>query len=204
MPDIGGIELLAAAEKEGHRSYWVAATASSRPEDRERCLAAGFDAFLNKPLRLGEIDAILARHGTSAVGPRAPSVASAAARALASASTVSAPPVPTDVSLFDEARWEQGRALMGAEHDDVVREHFGAARAHVDAMHARVDDAIEVERRAHALSSGALGARARSAGPRRSFARADLSRPEHRGSPRGGAAAHRAARRVEGGRARPT
>ena len=154
MPDIGGIELHAAAMKEGHRSYWVAATASSRPEDRERCLAAGFDAFLNKPLRLGEIDAILGRHGTSAVAPRAQSIA---ARAPATASSVSAPSALPDVALFDEARWEQGRALMGAEHDDVVREHLGAARAHVDAMHARVDDAVEVERRAHALSSGALG-----------------------------------------------
>ncbi len=160
MPDIGGLELLAAAKAEGHRSHFVVATASTRSEDRERCLAAGFDTFLRKPLRLGEIDAILARHGTSARSIlRPPTVADAPPRAAVVTSEAQAAPrtAGAESALFDEARWEAGRELMGAEHDDVVREHIATARAHVDVMRSNDEDAVEVERRAHALASGALG-----------------------------------------------
>jgi signal transduction histidine kinase/CheY-like chemotaxis protein len=147
MPEVDGIGFVTAAKREGHRSFYVAATASLRSEDRQRCLAAGFDAFLQKPLRLGEIDALLGKLGTSALlGPRP------------SPSPRAPTPPPRDASaIFDEARWEQGRELMGAEHEDVVREHFATAHAHVQAMEAKIADASEVERHAHTLASGALG-----------------------------------------------
>jgi signal transduction histidine kinase/CheY-like chemotaxis protein len=153
MPEVDGVGFVTRAKREGHRSFYVAATASLRPEDRERCLSAGFDAFLQKPLRLGEIDAILAKLGKSALSGRPLAPASASPRA----------PTPLPASrgdasaIFDETRWEQGRELMGAEHDDVVREHFVAAEGHVEAMEAKCEDASEVERRAHTLASGALG-----------------------------------------------
>ena len=159
MPDVDGVGLVTSAKREGHRSFFVAATASLRPEDRERCLAAGFDAFLQKPLRLGEIDALLARLGQRAVR------ASGRPPAASAREPVPSPRAPTPApasrgdaaAIFDEARWEQGRELMGDEHDDVVREHFVTAQAHVEAIEAKVADAAEVERRAHTLASGALG-----------------------------------------------
>jgi len=49
----------------------VALTALTRPEDRERCLAAGMDAFLEKPIQWHELQATVGRicsHITAALG----------------------------------------------------------------------------------------------------------------------------------------
>jgi CheY-like chemotaxis protein len=41
------------------RTCIFALTAHVRQEDRERCLAAGMDGFLTKPLRLEELDSLI-------------------------------------------------------------------------------------------------------------------------------------------------
>jgi PAS domain S-box-containing protein len=54
MPEMSGIEVAAAIrEKEkgtGERVPIIATTASAMEEDRERCLAAGMDAYISKPI----------------------------------------------------------------------------------------------------------------------------------------------------------
>jgi len=63
MPEIDGLEAtrqIRELEKDrGTRTYIFALTAHARQEDRERCLAAGMDGFLAKPLRLEELDSLL-------------------------------------------------------------------------------------------------------------------------------------------------
>ena len=65
MPEMDGFEATAALrtlEAAGqHRVPIVALTANAMAEDRERCLAAGMDDFLSKPVRLEEIRATLER-----------------------------------------------------------------------------------------------------------------------------------------------
>jgi len=65
MPEMDGLEAtrrLRAAQPEGVNRPWVVAlTANAMPEDRESCLAAGMDDYLNKPIELGELDAVLKR-----------------------------------------------------------------------------------------------------------------------------------------------
>ncbi|HEY1067627.1 MAG TPA: ATP-binding protein [Pirellulales bacterium] len=64
MPELDGLELarrLRALEAGGRpRMPLVAMTAHSQPADRERCLAAGFDAYLSKPVRPVELQQTLA------------------------------------------------------------------------------------------------------------------------------------------------
>jgi PAS domain S-box-containing protein len=70
MPELDGFAVVAAIrEREravgGHLPI-VALTARSRPEDRERCLAAGMDDFLAKPVQVADlwsaIDRVVAAH----------------------------------------------------------------------------------------------------------------------------------------------
>jgi len=61
MPGMDGVETtrrireLERGLSERRRSYIIALTASGMPEDRERCLAAGMDAFVRKPYKLDDL-----------------------------------------------------------------------------------------------------------------------------------------------------
>jgi signal transduction histidine kinase/ActR/RegA family two-component response regulator len=62
MPEVDGFEAtrrIRAAEADG-RLPIVALTASVSPEDRRRCIEAGMDAFLSKPVNLAELARVLA------------------------------------------------------------------------------------------------------------------------------------------------
>ncbi len=69
MPDMDGVEAtreIRAHERGGPRTPIVALTASILPEDRERCLAAGMDDFVAKPVGSRELRALLERLRQSA------------------------------------------------------------------------------------------------------------------------------------------
>ena len=65
MPELDGFQVVQAIrEREraagGHLPV-IALTARARPEDRERCLAAGMDDYLSKPVRAAELFATIDR-----------------------------------------------------------------------------------------------------------------------------------------------
>jgi len=63
MPEMDGLEATAAIRKmeegSGKHQTVVALTAHAMKGDEERCLAAGMDGYLSKPIRPAELDAIL-------------------------------------------------------------------------------------------------------------------------------------------------
>ena len=78
MPEMGGFEATAAIrEREQHsgsRVPIVAMTAHAMPEDRERCLRAGMDAYVPKPIHIQELLETVERLAPPAkgAGPAAP------------------------------------------------------------------------------------------------------------------------------------
>jgi signal transduction histidine kinase/CheY-like chemotaxis protein len=75
MPDMDGLAATAAIrKKEGHSGIHLpifAMTAHAMKGDRERCLAAGMDGYICKPVRFSDIEATLA--GLNRVKPNPPS-----------------------------------------------------------------------------------------------------------------------------------
>lgn len=71
MPRLDGYETcrrLRQLESGGRRTRVIALTAHRMAEEREKCLAAGMDGHLSKPLRSDELAAVLSR-GPQAPGP---------------------------------------------------------------------------------------------------------------------------------------
>jgi CheY-like chemotaxis protein len=66
MPEMDGLEATAAIRKNenvtGKHQPIVALTAHAMKGDQERCLAAGMDDYLSKPIRPQELDAILEKY----------------------------------------------------------------------------------------------------------------------------------------------
>jgi CheY-like chemotaxis protein len=74
MPELDGFQVARAIRDReratgGHLPV-IALTARARPEDRERCLAAGMDDYLAKPVRPAELFAAIDRVISAFGGPR--------------------------------------------------------------------------------------------------------------------------------------
>jgi two-component system sensor histidine kinase/response regulator len=134
----------------------VAMTAHAMAGDRERCLAAGMDDYLSKPLRPDEVDTMLARWlpVTVPVESRRDGLAGGAPAAGAGAGTLVA-----EAPALDEERFGD---LARDFPPDVVRE---VVHAFIDSTPAIIErivlaaegvDHLEVSQGAHRLRGGCL------------------------------------------------
>jgi CheY-like chemotaxis protein/HPt (histidine-containing phosphotransfer) domain-containing protein len=139
MPEMDGYEAtreIRRREQDAKRTPVVAMTAAALPSDRQRCLEAGMDDHVAKPVRARDLDAVLARYLRAAGGDV---------------------PAETTGDLLDEVR-----AAMGAGFERVVREYLADATASLESMRAAAArcDHDTVESVAHRLkgSSGTVAA----------------------------------------------
>jgi two-component system, sensor histidine kinase and response regulator len=72
MPDLDGYEVtrkIRQRERRGIRTWIIAMTANAMVGDREKCLTAGMDDYISKPLRSVELRAALQRGAARSVNP---------------------------------------------------------------------------------------------------------------------------------------
>lgn len=154
MPRMDGYQatrLIRAREDGGERVPIVAMTASALEGERDRCLAAGMDDFLSKPVDTASLARVVGRYAAAAqAAPAAP-----AAEAAPASTTYDLGPVldPARVEMLEElvrdgiTFFDRTRASFLARIDDTV----GAIRA----AHDR-GDLAEVGAVAHQLRGSAL------------------------------------------------
>jgi signal transduction histidine kinase/HPt (histidine-containing phosphotransfer) domain-containing protein len=104
MPEMDGLEatrVIRERQKAGATNYHssiviVAMTAQAMQGDREKCLAAGMDDYLAKPIRPKDVRAVIERWGSQSA-PAAPAAPAPKADAPAPAPAVEEPPVEMDI-----------------------------------------------------------------------------------------------------------
>jgi len=106
MPEMGGLEATRAIrERQARRSEFpnfkspiiiVAMTASAMQGDREKCIEAGMDDYLSKPVRPEDIRAIIERWGQQAVAEAVPA---AVAEVLPVNGVTAAPAAPAEEAV---------------------------------------------------------------------------------------------------------
>jgi signal transduction histidine kinase/CheY-like chemotaxis protein len=165
MPEMDGFEATAAirrreAESQGpRRAVIIALTAHALKEDRDRCLAAGMDDYLSKPLRKEDLEACLDRW----CRPRKDeAVASGPARTPHTPS----PTAAIEDDAVDTKVLEQLRLLQRAGAPDIVKKtvhtFLRSSRLLMSDLHESLGrgDAPVARRAAHSLksSSAVVGA----------------------------------------------
>jgi hypothetical protein len=152
MPELDGYAATAQireTETSGQRLPIIAMTASAIKGDRERCLAAGMDDYLSKPLRVDELERKLTRW-TGVASSARPAVSTATA---APAESGFGPVLAADV--LD--------GLRAAGGDDLVANVAALFAEHTPARLADVRDAAErsdsdaLRRAAHTLRGSGAG-----------------------------------------------
>jgi TMAO reductase system sensor TorS len=169
MPELDGYETtrrIRARESAGARIVIIAMTAHALAGERERCLAAGMDDYLAKPVRLAQLQRMLKRWlhtgpaGSSDERLRSDIAPVPRPEGRAETREESLPVLdPAPIQELRDLAERTGRDLVGKIVGSFLDSNSDAAAAIQTALHQ--SDWTSLDRRAHALagSAGALGLR---------------------------------------------
>jgi CheY-like chemotaxis protein len=158
----------------GRRLHIIAITAKTRQDERSKCLAAGMDDYINKPVLREEMVAALSRQagqqadanrGDPAAGPpppvaAAPAAAGAAGAAGAAAASGASGAAGADCSLpvFDRAGLLE--RLAGEEEliEQLLQGYLASVASHLDQLSAALfaSDVQKVLLRAHVIKGASV------------------------------------------------
>ncbi|HET8645419.1 MAG TPA: Hpt domain-containing protein, partial [Vicinamibacteria bacterium] len=134
-----------AMEADARHTPVIALTASVMREDRERCLAAGMDDFIAKPVMPEQLESVLARWA-----PRPPGTAVAPGAAASDAGGAVLPPEPIDWTVLED--------LLEVTHPEFISDLLGVFLRDARAV---LGDLDAVRRRGDAASWGQIAHRFR-------------------------------------------
>jgi CheY-like chemotaxis protein len=157
MPEMGGLEATAAIRERQQQParfpnykspiIIVAMTANAMQGDREKCIAAGMDDYLAKPVRLEDIRAIVERWGSAAGSTETVARAQATAAGPGASSAAEEPPVDMERLLdFTDGNPDNLRELVTlylTQTSDQMSQLTAAAQA---------SNAQEIRRLAHSCA----------------------------------------------------
>jgi two-component system sensor histidine kinase/response regulator len=175
MPEMDGYETTAEIrrrEADGPtRTIIIALTAHALAGERSKCLAAGMDDYLSKPVRPEELSAILQRWIPGSNEAKVSGQAQAVATPFSGKDRRAAQPPAAEIASIDLAVLESFRDLQQEGDSDLVSElihlYLDDTRSRLKQMHTALNegDKIKLQAIAHSLkgSSGNLGTRRMSA-----------------------------------------
>ena len=157
MPELDGLEATALIREEqartGHRIPIIAMTAHAMKGDKERCLEAGMDAYVSKPVRPNEI--LMAMLPFFTPGSELPSPALGVG---SSPPTPAAPAIPYRIAPDALIDWAAARVIV-LEDEDLLREIVEAFLSEAEPIAIELSTALTsadsraVARLAHTLKS---------------------------------------------------
>ena len=155
MPEMNGLDATDAIRAQEHegtgRIPIIALTAEALAGDRERCLAAGMDDYISKPVDPKALYALIERHPARMLASRPPDDEQPACQEAAT------PVLDDEENLVD---WMLARELTGDEGllGDLIEAVPEESSQHLEAMRRGIDsgDAQLLARGAHSLKSTAL------------------------------------------------
>jgi CheY-like chemotaxis protein len=154
MPDMDGYQATAAIRRrEGTAEHTpiIAMTAAVVREERARCLAAGMDDFIAKPINLDDVRDTLARW----LPPREEAPVASRSADPATGTAATGGPAPAREPQPDDQDWAETRSpLLG----QMLEAFLASARQDLSRLRAAVDEAevVTLHRVAHHLNGGAL------------------------------------------------
>jgi two-component system sensor histidine kinase/response regulator len=146
MPELDGYEVTSELRKRekktGHRTWIIAMTANVMTGDRERCLAAGMDDYIGKPLRRVDLAAALER----ATAQQPAEVADQPAVKESNDAATAAEPI--DPEFLEEMTGEEGELF-----EELIGLFVGSAPASIAEMRSALkeSDVNRLARAAHTL-----------------------------------------------------